>query len=119
MYMLIAIVFIAELIIALQLIALIMKADRKICDLNACVNVFNPLAETCMQYIRCVTTTFTANVNKGIKFIQKQKSKIITKTIITVAIYAGLFLFKFKKIKIKKVKNLAGAIRDLAVDLLI
>lgn len=117
--MLIAIVFIAELIIAFQLISLIMKADRKVCDLNACVQAFNPLAETCMQYVRCVTDVFTTNVKKGIDFIQKQKSKLIIKTIITVAIYAGLFLFKFKKIKVKRVKNLAGAIRDLVLDLVI
>jgi hypothetical protein len=115
--MLIAIVFIAELIIAFQLISLIMKADRKVCDINACVKEFNPLAETCMQYIRCVTTTFTTNVKKCVEFIQKQKSKLIIKTIITVAIYAGLFLFKFKKIKIRKIGNLAVAIRDIMLDL--
>ncbi|MBO6087911.1 hypothetical protein J6P92_06165 [bacterium] len=117
MYMLIAIVFIAELIIAYHVISWIIKVDRKICDLNACVRVFNPLAETCMQYVRCVTTTLTNKVKKSIEFIRIQKSKFITKTLITFAIYAGLFLFKLKKIKIRKIGNLVGAIRDIAVDL--
>lgn len=117
MFMLIAIVFIAELIIAFQLIALIKKADRKVCDINACVKEFNPLAQTCMQYVRCVTTNATLSVQKILKFIDRQKSQFLIKTIITISLYTGLIIFKLKKIKIRKIGNLIGAISDIALDL--
>ena len=119
MYIFIAIIFIAELIIALQLIVLIMKADKKVCDINECVSTFNPLAKTCMQYVRCITTQFNSGVAKGVAFIKKYKQRLIMKTVITVSIYAVLFLFKFRKIKMKKIRKLVGAIRDVALELAI
>ena len=119
MYIFIAIIFIAELIIALQLIILILKADKKVCDINECVLAFNPLAKTCMQYVRCVTAQFNSGVVKGIAFIKKHRQKLIVKTIMTVSIYAILFLFKFRKIKMQKISKLAGAIRDVALELAI
>ncbi len=117
MYIFIAIIFIAELIIALQLILLITKLDKRVCDINECVKTFNPLAKTCMEYIRCLTSQFCTKVSKSIEFVKKQREKIIMKTIITVSIYSLLFIFKFKKIKAKKINKLLGAIRDVAVDL--
>ena len=117
MFMLIAIVFIAELIIAFQIISLIMKADRKVCDINACVKEFNPLTKTCMQYARCLSATFSEKIKKSIEFVQKQRLIIISKTIITVALYAGLVLFRIKRIKFKRLNNLIGAISDIALDL--
>ena len=117
MFMLIAIVFIAELIIAFQLITLIKKADRKVCDINACVKEFNPLAQTYMQYVRCLTTSATSSVQKILKFIEKQKSQFLIKTVVTFSLYAGLVIFKLKKIKIRKIGNLIGAISDIALDL--
>ena len=117
MYIFIAIIFIAELIIALQLILLITKLDRKVCDLNECVTAFNPLAKTCMEYVRCMTSQFCTKVAKSIEFVKKQREKIVIKTIISVSIYSLLFIFKFKKLKTKKINKLIGAIRDVAVDL--
>ena len=96
MFMLIAIVFIAELIIAFQLITLIKKADRKVCNINACVKEFNPLAQTYMQYVRCLTTSATSSVQKILKFIEKQKSQFLIKTVVTFSLYAGLVIFKLR-----------------------
>ena len=117
MFMLIAIVFIAELIIAFQIISLIMKADRKVCDINACVKEFNPLEKTCMQYARCLSASFSEKIKKGIEVIQKQRLILISKTIIVVAIYTGLILFRIRRIKFNRLSNLIGAISDIALDL--
>ncbi len=117
MYIFITIIFIAELIIALQLIMLIMKIDKKVCDINDCVKEFNPLVETCMEYIKCLRLSFGEKIKKTVEYIKKQREKIIVKTMITVGIYAILIIFKVKKIKFKKIGKLAGAIRDIAIDL--
>lgn len=117
MYIFITIIFIAELIIALQLILLILRVDKKICDINDCVKEFNPLAETCMEYIKCLRLSFGEKFKQTVEFVKKQREKIVIKTMITVGIYAVLILFKVKKIKFKKIGRLAGAIRDIALDL--
>lgn len=119
MYILIAVIFIAELIIALQLILLIEKADKKVCDLNECVAAFNPLAKTCLEYVRCLSSVFNKNVIKSIEFIKKQHYKMIIKTISAVAIYGMLVFFKIRRVKAKKIYNLIGAIRDVALEIAI
>ena len=119
MYIFISIIFIAELIIALSIINFIIKADRKICDINDCVTEFNPLAKTCMQYVRCVTTSFCEKIKTGMGFIKKYQQKVIGKTILTVSIYSMLVLFRLKRIRAKKIYKLVGAIGDIALDLAI
>lgn len=117
MYIFISIIFIAELIIALSIINFIIKADRKVCDLNDCVTEFNPLAKTCMQYFRCVSDSFCKSVQTGIDFIKKHNERAWVKVISSVAIYSMLVLFRIKRIKAKKLFNLVGAIGDIALDL--
>jgi len=117
MYIFITIIFIAELIIAFQLIMLIIKVDKRICDINDCVKEFNPLVETCMEYVRCLRLSFGEKIKKTVEFVNKQRQKIIVKTTITICIYVLLFMFKIKKIKFNKIGKLAGAIRDIALDL--
>ncbi len=119
MYIFIAIIFVAELIIALQLIFFIRKADKKILDINDCVKEFNPLAKTFMQYVRCVSTDFSKKIKSGIDFVKKQNEKMIIKTVTSVAIYTVLIFFRMKKLKAKRIYNLIGAIRDVALELAI
>ncbi len=119
MYIFIATIFIAELIIAFSIINLIIKADKKICDINDCISEFNPLAKTCMQYVRCVSTSFFTNVKTGIDFIKKHQEKIWVKAISTSAIYLMLVLFRIKRIKVKKLFNLVGVIADIALDFVV
>ncbi len=117
MYIFISTIFIAELIIALSIINFIIKADKKICDINDCVTEFNPLAKTCMQYVRCVSDSFCASIKTGIDFVKKYQKKVIGKTILTALIYSMLVLFKIKQIRVKKIYKLIGAIGDIALDL--
>ena len=73
MYLFIAIIFIAELIIACTLINFIVKADKKVCRYNACIEAFNPLAQTCLQYSRCLVSTFNRSFDSFFVFIKKKQ----------------------------------------------
>ena len=117
MYIFISIIFIAELIIAYQLISLIMKLDRKICDINDCVCEFNPLAHTFMRYIRIQAAAFSEKITKVINFINRQKEKTMIKVLIAISINAVILVFRVKKIKVRKVVRLAAAVADIAADL--
>lgn len=116
MYLFIAIIFIAELIIACTLINFIVKADKKVCRYNACVEVFNPLAQTCLQYFRCLVSSFNRSFETFFVFVKKKQEQIIFKAIVVIAIYSMLFLFKIKADKASKFYRLAGLIRDIVTD---
>lgn len=117
MYTLIAIIFIAELIIAHKIISLIMKFDRKVCDINECVLEFNPLATTFMRYVRLQAIAISDKILKVIKFINEQKQKTFVKIIFIIGINIAFILFNIRRIKSKRISNLAIALLDLAFDL--
>lgn len=119
MYILIAIVFIAELIIALTLILLIVKADRYVCALNDCVQAFNPLAQTWLQYARCLVSSFNKSFNKVYKFFKKKQEQVLFRIVLILSIYAILIVFRIKTKKVSKIYGLIGAIRDAATELMI
>lgn len=116
MYLFIAIIFIAELIIACTVINYIVKADRAVCKYNECIKVFNPLVLTCMQYARCLVSAFNNSFEKFVVFIKKKQEQVVYKTILIIVIYTFLFLFKMKADKASKIYRLIGAIRDVVVD---
>ena len=76
MYLFIAIIFIAELIIACTIINYIIKADKAVCRYNECIKVFNPLVQTCLQYARCLVTTFNSSFESFIDFVRKKQEQI-------------------------------------------
>lgn len=117
MYIFIATIFIAELIIALNLILWIMKADKKVQHINACAVTFKPLAQTCLQYVRCKITLFNDSFGGILTFVRKKQEQFISKTVIMVAIYSLLFLFKIKAKKASKIYKLISVMRDLAMEL--
>ncbi len=117
MYILIAIVFIAELIIALNLILWIVKADRKVCYYNLCTDAFNPLAQTALQYARCKVTEFNKSFKCVFEFFRKKKEQVIFKTVFMISIYLMLIVFKIKINKVSKIYRLISVMRDLALEL--
>lgn len=119
MYLFIAIIFIAELIIAITIINYIVKADKLVCRYNSYVEAFNPLCETCLQYIRCVVTNVNQSFEKVFVFIRKKREQVFYKFIIMFALYLFLILFKIKKTNFSKIYKLIGAIRDVATDFII
>lgn len=117
MYIFITIIFIAELIIALNLILWIMKADKKVQHVNACVVTFKPLAQTYLQYVRCKITAFNESFGGVFTFIRKKQEQFISKTVIMLAIYSLLFIFKIRAKKASKIYKMISVIRDLAMEL--
>lgn len=117
MYTLIAIIFIAELIIAYQILSVILKFDRKVCELNSVINEFNPLTKTFMRYIRMQVVSVSEKVGKTIAFINEQKKKAIVKILFIIGINTMFILLNIKRLKSHKVTNLAIALLDLAFDL--
>ena len=110
MYIFIAIIFIAELIIAHFIISNLIKWDEKVRYYNACVKTFNPLLQTCLQYGRCLVSSFKNSF---------EAEQFISKIIFAVAIYSLLIIFKIKTNKAKKIYKLAGAIKDLVLELVV
>ena len=89
MYIFIAIIFIAELIIAHFIITHLIKWDRQVRHYNACVETFNPLLETCMQYSRCLVSSFKNSFENTINFVKKKREQLINKIK-----WLGLFGYK-------------------------
>ena len=119
MYLFIATIFIAELIIAVTIINFIAKLDNKVCELNCCVEAFNPLAKICLQYTRCLATNFRTNFDKFIKFIKNKRKQFINKLLILIGIYVVLFLFRAKSKKYTNAYHIAGLIQDIAGNFLV
>ncbi len=117
MYIFIGIIFISELIIAHFIISNLIKWDRKVRYYNACVESFNPLLQTCLQYGRCLVASFKNSFEKFIAYIKKKHEQLITKVVLAVVIYSALILFKVKTKKVKKIYKLAGVIKDLVLEL--
>ena len=117
MYIFIGIIFIAELIIAHFIISSLIKWDKQVQYYNACVESFNPLLQTCMQYGRCIVATFKNSFENIISYIKKKHEQFINKIVFAIAIYSLLILFRVKTKKIKKIYKLAGVIKDLVFEL--
>lgn len=117
MYIFIGIIFISELIIAHFIISNLIKWDRKVRYYNACVESFNQLLQTCLQYGRCLVASFKNSFEKFIAYVKKKHEQLITKVVLAVVIYSVLILFKVKTKKAKKIYKLAGVIKDLVLEL--
>ena len=67
------IVFIAELIIVCSLISWILKLDKKVCELNECFSVINPIIEDTITSVRISINSAALTLNKiQIKIAQKK-----------------------------------------------
>lgn len=117
MYIFIGIIFISEIIIAHFIISNLIKWDRKVRYYNACVESFNSLLQTCMQYGRCLVASFKNSFEKIIAYVKKKHEQFVTKIIFAVAIYSLLILFRVKTKKVQKIYKLVGVIKDLVLEL--
>lgn len=117
MYIFIGIIFISEIIIAHFIISNLIKWDRKVRYYNACVESFNPLLQTCMQYGRCLVASFKNSFEKIIAYVKKKHEQFVTKIIFAVAIYSVLILFRVKTKKVQKIYRLVCVIKDLVLEL--
>lgn len=100
MYFFIAIIFIAELIIALHIISYIVKADKYVCRLNEQVKEWHPQIEAYLFYIKDCVSCAKSCVEAAISFIRCKRQEIVNRIIKSLLIYFLLVIMekKFKKL---------------------
>lgn len=99
MYLFIATIFIAELIIAGSLIIFLIKLDRKVREMNNRVIIFKPILKGHLKVFKKAVYNLQNTFESFFTFIKKKRQQFITKIIIAVVMYASLIFFrgKFKK----------------------
>lgn len=100
MYLFIAIIFIAELIIAATIISNINKADRFVCRISEKVSLSRPQTQKALlcfkECVICVQNSFEAATG----FLKKKQHEFKMRIIKAIIIYALLIIMKsrFKKL---------------------
>ena len=99
MYLFIATIFIAELIIASALINLILKADKRVIQLNKDVLKIRPAVEDLLKAFKDAVYNLQNTVESFFTFVKKKRDQFLTKLVISIVMYASLIFFKgrFKK----------------------
>ncbi|MCI1272985.1 MAG: hypothetical protein LKG27_00935 [Clostridiaceae bacterium] len=116
MYLLITIVFIAELIIALTLILSIVKADRYVTEMNTKIITGKNTAAVILVDIKKVVLNLRTGVNTLIDLIKRKKREYSLKVMQTVILYALMIFCKGKYKKAAIVFQLMVAINDYMHD---
>ncbi len=102
MYLFIAIIFIAELIIASSLISNIVKADKYVCAIDKKVTQSHPKTEKALfcfrESVRCLKSCFEAST----EFLKCKQRELKMRIIKTLIIYALLLVIKSKYKKLAK-----------------
>ena len=96
MYLFIAIIFIAELIIAATLINGIIKADRMICSLNSKVSALKPDIKCALAQTRECVSCLQTSVNSLISFVKRKHQEVMRRVTKTILIYLILLIMKNK-----------------------
>ncbi len=100
MYLFIAIIFIAELIIVFHIISAIVRADKYVCRLNERVKECHPQIEQCIFCIKDCVSCAKSCVEAAINFIKCKRQEFVNRIIKTLLVYVILLLIekRFKKI---------------------
>lgn len=112
MYVLIAIIFIAELIIAGFLINLILRADMKIKDIDKKIVSVSPEIIDGIRKMRKGALTLKTAIEKGITFINRKRYEFWQRVVNLVVIYIILFVLKIKFKKAASICQYAVILKD-------
>ncbi len=104
MYLLITIVFIAELIIAITIVRFLWETDKKVRKINKRVTEIRPEILEGLKKFRQNIHILEKWVNCVIKFVERKKEEYTVRIIKTILIYALIFLLE---IQFRKRKNLS------------
>lgn len=112
MYLFIAIIFIAELIIAVSLINGIIRADRSVCALNNKIIQSKPEIQKILKQARECVSCLQESVNSVITFVKQKRQQVINRAIKTVLIYFILLTMKSRYKKLATVCQYAVLAKD-------
>lgn len=112
MYLFIAIILIAELIIATNIICLINKVDKKVLAFNEKLCIARPEICNYLKKFKDGVEKFVVGVHTLVKFGKKQRQKYTITMIQNLLIYLLLLSLKGKKKKYASVVRLAMSLGD-------
>lgn len=116
MYLLISIVFIAELIIAITVLTNIVKADRCITALNNQIVTGKNDAAIILSDVKNVVINLKSGVNSFIEVLKRKQEEYVMKVLQTVILYALMIFCKGKYKKVAIVFQFIVAINDYMRD---
>ncbi len=96
MFLFIATIFIAELIIAVTLILYIVRADRAVLKLNEQVEEYKPQIKAALEGIKEGIREINDKQEIVVEYLRKKRDQWLFKMLQTVLIYLLLFLFRGK-----------------------
>ncbi|MBO5434911.1 hypothetical protein J6A31_03690 [bacterium] len=103
MFLFIATIFIAELIIVSTLISYIMKVDKVVKRLHKDVVALKPQLETALVGVRSGIHQVKEKKDSIFDVINKKRNKYIAGAIVSGALYLTIFVFKHKSRRIAQV----------------
>ncbi len=112
MYLFIATILIAELIIATNLVCLIIKADKKVLAFSEKLTEVRPKIKGGLNSAKNAVAKLVEGVHKLSCYAEKKKQEYKISIIKTVLIYALLFLLKGKSKKCLSAMQLAVVLKD-------
>ncbi len=112
MYLFIAIIFIAELIIAGNIINGILRAARKIRALNSRVKELKPEIHNAIVQTRECVSCLQTGVNAAITFVKRKHQEVMRRITRTILIYLMLILIKNKYKKLATICQYAVLAKD-------
>ena len=94
MFLFIATIFIAEIIIAITLISYIVKADYAVADLRKRVIAIKPQIKAGLTGVREGVNTVKEKQGLFVEYVEKKRNQYMMKALTTVLIYLLLFILK-------------------------
>lgn len=112
MYLFIAIILIAELIIATNIICLITRIDKKVLALDEQLCNSRPQICKSLTAFKDGVATFVLGVHNLVEFAKRQRQKYLITTVQNILIYLLFFMLRGKKKKYASAMRMAMALRD-------
>lgn len=113
MFLLIAIIFIAEMIIALTLINYIVKADKAVIKLKADVSYLIPQIKAGLDGLKEAVHIIKEKQLWFFEYLEKKRNQYIINAIKTILMYLLLFLLKGKSKKAVSICNGIILVKEL------
>lgn len=112
MYLFIAIILIAELIIAVNIICLIVKWDKKAVALNEKITQSRPKLQETLSCMKESVGKFVLGVHNLCEFARRQREKYIISAVQNVLIYLLLIFLKGRSKRCLSAMQLALSLKD-------
>ena len=119
MYLLIAIVFIAELLIVGHLIGIFLKADRWACRTNKKISENSKKIIDIIVQVRMSSNMVKCYADMAVKFVKKQRRVMIWRLFRIFLLYLLIYIIKVKYKSGSKILKYAVLVKDVWENVLV